>query len=242
MKLCHNVEINIGTGCEELLRPCIVHYLPNSDWPNDPGAILAIVRDKLAVMQKDGNFAPLEDISALYGRTWSWMNETGIDGVQFALHKAAGEGWHITVNGWQLKVVHSKAKLGGGECDTFRRKAIAEALAKNVDGDVIAGIMVEAEIGFIKLVAALLRTFDEKIAGVQLGTLVVTTTAGNVEPARTTLGSGRTAVPLDLCTAFGLQKDRRVKMSYTVKLHHGLSWLTECLNPVLLSRFPAGSK
>eukprot|EP00727_Mastigamoeba_balamuthi_P009172 m51a1_g4878 hypothetical protein (646) ;mRNA; r:2558-10778 len=130
MKFVFNVNINIGTGCEELLRPRVHIHLPNNQW--------RYTKDRVFVIASTGEV----EIAAGGG-----FCETGLDGLQFEVIAVAAGGFHVVVHGWQLKVGQMDIPLGGGSPQTHRSKVLASGTVEKIGDSTVFEITTKAEFG-----------------------------------------------------------------------------------------------
>jgi len=228
-------HVNAGNALEQLVRPRIRDLiLPTAAVrPSFTGRRIAIEAGQLLVSTAAGGGAMQRLSPALLARLDGillvWKREIGLDGV--VLRRVRADAWQLY--GWQSKGGHRDVSIGGGKLSTSVDKYVEDGTVGGLDDAYIHGILVKAQVGMCKLLAA----WHATLPGTSLLPAGLTlTTTKKAELARSEIGKMRHRMRLnsDVARVAGLPAGAPwlpgvLEARIDLVVHDGLEWLRRCL-------------
>jgi hypothetical protein len=213
---------------ETLIRPRILTL--TEDWQDS--CKIVYCKQKLSITQA---MIFLDDaratVKGLNDRLFEWEGETGLDGVWFSFSNED----EVTICGWRCKCGHHSVRIAGGKLGISRKNVDVSNnyCVSGVDDQTIHGIIVKAEIGFLKIATALVATFPQ-LKSIKFGDLLITTTT-NGDAAHAYLAKdGREHELSSQWFRLVKVKDRKLKVHF----YDGVAWMEKCLPRNLIKLLP----
>jgi len=236
-------HVNAGNALERLVRGRVLSLIcPAVLDPTPPVWEVCITAWGALAARRLGtpDWEPLTlaTVQTLDSQLLLWHRETGLDGLVLQRVSETGGDW--VLRGWQCKGGHASVDITGGRLETSTAHFVTTGSVSTLNDSSLHGILVKAQVGMCKVIAAWLATFSTPDGPTLLpASLTITTTKRTVR-ARLALRDMGGAMKLDPSVAARVSpslrgRSRRVARvlaaPIAVDLHDGTGWVRQCVPP-----------
>ena len=237
-------HVNAGTPLEKLTR----RYIHRILWEMKLVATASDITVRTAAGVIEVKLTPsdvwrrldAEILTPLDGRVAKWDNETGLDGVVF--QRQSDILWHL--HGWQCKGGHVKVEITGGAMKTSISAYVEDGVVSGLDDSTSHGILVKAQVGFIKLIDAWHATFPSTTTALLPAFLLITTTQNASKKRLSIQKEVASGMKIESKVAAKALNGRPawlpgvLSAKCRISLEDGLAWLQRCLPSSLTEALP----
>eukprot|EP00981_Chlorochromonas_danica_P005075 scaffold1034_cov175-Ochromonas_danica.AAC.1 len=226
------ININAGSALESLVRGKVFSLI-GENWAKKGEAtieldnnslqfkIIACESPSLSDKSLPVDISSIDCLKPFFGIALKWRNEIGLDAWTIAQNDHHHDEATYELIGWQCKGGRYNVRVTPGVEATMVKNYCDHQDLSKVDASTIAGISVKAQVGFLKLIAAL-----EKISLRVTKIRLLLTTTKTVTPS--SMSICELAFSSDLVKTVLGKKRKLPKIQLTII--SGSSWITDCVD------------